>query len=91
MADLHDKLGELHEAVTDTILGRFRAGEEISNDDMRVAMQLLKNNSISAVASSDSPLRNLAAKLDFSAMADKVVPLRPEAVSDSSRNQSEGA
>lgn len=91
MADLNDKLSELHEAVTDTILNRFQSGEEISNDDMRVAMQLLKNNNISAVATSDSPLRNLAAKLDFSAMAEKVVPLRAASVNEASRSRPEGA
>jgi hypothetical protein len=88
MADLNDKLAELHEAVTETILGRFRSGDDISNDDMRVAMQLLK---ISAVATNDSPLRHLAAKLDFSAMAEKVVPLRKATVSEAPQSQPEGA
>jgi cytochrome c553 len=91
MADLNDKLAELHEAVTETILGRFRSGDDISNDDMRVAMQLLKNNNISAVATNDSPLRHLAAKLDFSAMAEKVVPLRKATVSEAPQSQPEGA
>lgn len=55
-----------------------------SNDDLRVALQLLKQNSITAnLAESDTAkLRSkMAAKLDFSALKDKanVVPMvRPD-------------
>ena len=82
MADLNEKLGELHEAVTETVLERFQSGEA-TNDDLRVAMQLLKQNAVTAAAPEASPLRSLASKLDFSAMAEKVVPLkRPEPPTD---------
>ena len=57
MADdsLREKLDRLNEAVTDLCLGKV-TGEQlddegnpvpVSNDDLRVAMQLLKQNSIS--------------------------------------------
>ena len=75
MGDLSEKLGDLHEAVTQAVLERIHAGEA-SNDDLRVAMQLLKQNAVTAAAPEASPLRSLASKLDFSAMAEKVVPLR---------------
>jgi hypothetical protein len=82
MADLNEKLGELHEAVTEAVLERFQSGEA-TNDDLRVAMQLLKQNAVTAAAPEASPLRSLASKLDFSAMAEKVVPLkRPEPPTD---------
>ena len=66
MADdsLREKLDSLNEAVTDLVLGRIN-GEQldgegnpvpISNDDLRVAMQLLKQNSISAAAIPDNPM-----------------------------------
>jgi hypothetical protein len=66
MADdsLREKLDRLNEAVTDLCLGKV-TGEQlddegnpvpVSNDDLRVAMQLLKQNSISAAAIPDNPM-----------------------------------
>jgi hypothetical protein len=66
MADdsLKEKLDRLNEAVTDLCLSKV-AGEQlddegnpvpISNDDLRVVMQLLKQNSISAAAIPDNPM-----------------------------------
>jgi hypothetical protein len=66
MADdsLREKLDSLNEAVTDLVLCRIN-GEEldkdnnpvpVSNDDLRVALQLLKQNSISAAAIPDNPM-----------------------------------
>jgi hypothetical protein len=75
MKDLSEKLEDLHEAVVELALDRINSGEA-SNDDLRIAMQLLKQNNVSAAAPEASPLKSLAAKLDFSAMADKVVPLK---------------
>ncbi len=66
MADdsLREKLESLNEAVTDLVLGRVEGKElddegnpvRASNDDLRVAMQLLKQNSISAAAIPDNPM-----------------------------------
>jgi hypothetical protein len=66
MADdsLKEKLDRLNEAVTDLCLSKV-AGEQldaegnpvpVSNDDLRVVMQLLKQNSISAAAIPDNPM-----------------------------------
>jgi len=61
---LREKLDRLNEAVADLCLSKV-AGEQlddegnpvpISNDDLRVAMQLLKQNSISAAATPDNPM-----------------------------------
>lgn len=66
MADdsLREKLDSLNEAVTDLVLGRINGQQlddegnpvPVSNDDLRVAMQLLKQNSISAAAIPDNPM-----------------------------------
>jgi len=66
MADnsLREKLDSLNEAVTDLVLSRV-TGEQlddegnpvpVSNDDLRVALQLLKQNSISAAAIPNNPM-----------------------------------
>ena len=92
MADLAKELEELHASVVHAVRERIDRGgydEEgnpvpTSNDDLRVALQLLKQNSITAnLAESDTAkLRSkMASKLDFSALKDKtnVVPLaRPD-------------
>ncbi|MEY3963751.1 MAG: uncultured phage MedDCM-OCT-S38-C3 [Cyanobacteriota bacterium] len=88
MADLAKELEELHSSVVRTVRERIDRGgvdEEgnlvpTSNDDLRVALQLLKQNSITAnLAESDTAkLRSrMASKLDFSALKDKpnVVPM----------------
>jgi hypothetical protein len=66
MADdsLREKLESLNEAVTDLVLNRVEGKEldddgnpvRASNDDLRVAMQLLKQNSISAAAIPENPM-----------------------------------
>ena len=64
MADdsLREKLDRLNEAVTDLCLGKVSGLDDegnpvpASNDDLRVAMQLLKQNSISAAAIPDNPI-----------------------------------
>jgi hypothetical protein len=88
VADLAKELEELHAAVVRTVRERVDNGGvdedgnfiPTSNDDLRVALQLLKQNSITAnLAESDTAkLRaKMASKLDFSALKDKgnVVPM----------------
>lgn len=94
MAELAKQLEELHAAVVETVTDRVRNGsyddegnlKPVSNDDLRVALQLLKQNSITANLSEDTTaaLRSrMAGKLDFSALKDKsnVVPLRSDQLS----------
>ena len=92
MADLAKELEELHASVVRTVRERIDEGgyddegnpKPTSNDDLRVALQLLKQNSITATLSQDdtAALRSrMASKLDFSALKDKpnVVPMvRPD-------------
>ena len=88
MADLAKELEELHASVVRTVRERIEGGgydeegnlKPTSNDDLRVALQLLKQNSITATLSHDdtAALRSrMASKLDFSALKDKpnVVPM----------------
>ena len=56
---------------------------EVGNDDLKMAMQLLKQNAISAAAMPDTPASDLArmtGKLNFSTLEEKtkVVPLRAQ-------------
>jgi len=94
MADLAKQLEDLHAAVVETVTDRIRNGsydddgnlKPVSNDDLRVALQLLKQNAITANLSEETTteLRSrMAAKLDFSALKDKpnVVPLRSDQLS----------
>ena len=76
MADLQEQLAEIHEEVVSQVL------EDLKNGDRKAraeAMQLLKQNNVTAVAQECSTLKKLAGKLDFSQMEDKVVPLKREA------------
>ena len=60
------------------VRARIENGEQ-TNDDIRTALQLLKQNSVSAALNKDEAqeLKNrMAKKLDFSALAGKVVPIR---------------
>jgi hypothetical protein len=88
MADLAKQLEDLHAAVVETVKTRIENGgtrdddgnllEPLSNDDLRVALQLLKQNAITAnLSESDTAsLRSrMAGKLDFSALQGKVVPI----------------
>lgn len=72
MADLQDQLAEIHAEVVAQVL------EDLKNGDRKAraeAMQLLKQNNVTAVAQEGSTLRKLAGKLDFSGMEEKVVPI----------------
>ena len=80
MADLRDKLEQLHEDVIELLSTRLQSSE-VGNDDLKMAMQLLKQNAISAAAMPDTPASDLArmtGKLNFSTLEEKtkVVPLR---------------
>lgn len=82
MSDLRDKLEQLHEDVIELLSTRLQSSE-VGNDDLKMAMQLLKQNAISAAAMPDTPASDLArmtGKLNFSTLEKKtkVVPLRRE-------------
>ena len=82
MADLRDKLEQLHEDVIELLSTRLQSSE-VGNDDLKMAMQLLKQNAISAAAMPDTPASDLArmtGKLNFSTLEEKtkVVPLRAQ-------------
>ena len=79
MADLAKELEELHASVVRTVRLRIENGEEINNDDLRVAMQLLKQNQITAnlaEINTEQMKSKMAAKLNFSSLKEKVIPLR---------------
>lgn len=90
MAELGKELEALHAAVVSEVRHRIENGsvdddgnhKPVSNDDLRVALQLLKQNAITAnLSEADTTLlrSRMAAKLDFSALKDKVVPIvRPD-------------
>ncbi len=92
MADLAKELEELHASVVKEVRQRIDLGSyddegnlvPTSTDDLRVALQLLKQNSITATLSQDDTAKlrsKMASKLDFSALKDKpnVVPMvRPD-------------
>ena len=77
MSDQLEKIGELHDLVIDMTLERLREGDTRAVAD---AMALIKNSNVSAVAAEGTTLKKLAGKLDFSEMADKVVPIKQKAV-----------
>ena len=79
MADLQALLAEMHEEVIVQVLDDLKNGDRKARSE---AMALLKNSNVTATAAEGSTLRQLAGKLDFSKMADKVVELKrpPEAV-----------
>ena len=81
MADLNKDLEELHAEVVSAVRERISNGG--SNDDLRVALQLLKQNQVSAAAMPDTPtadLARMAGKLNFQTLEQKtkVVPLRKD-------------
>jgi|TARA_R100000084_G_C4634251_1_gene140114 hypothetical protein len=76
MADLQEQLAEIHEEVVSQVLEDLRNGDRKARAE---AMQLLKQNNVTAVAQEGSTLRKLAGKLDFSQMEDKVVSIKREA------------
>jgi hypothetical protein len=78
MADLSEELQELHASVVRTIKNRVELGGEA--EDLRLALQLLKQNSITAsLAEADTQAMKskMAGKLNFSTLQEKVVPIRP--------------
>ena len=88
MADLAKELEELHASVVRTVRERIDAGGydqegnpvPTSNDDLRVALQLLKQNAITAnlaESTTDQLKSEMAKKLNFSVLKDKVLPIRP--------------
>jgi hypothetical protein len=78
-ADLQALLAEMHEEVIVQVLEDLKNGDRKARQE---AMALLKNSNVTASAVEGSTLRQLAGKLDFSSMADKVIELKrpPEAV-----------
>jgi cytochrome c553 len=79
MADLQSLLADMHEEVILQVLDDLKNGDRKARQE---AMALLKQNNVTATAAEGSTLRQLAGKLDFSGMSDKVVELKrpPEAV-----------
>lgn len=77
--DLRDVLEEIHQEVALGILDDLRNGDKNAR---REALQLLKQNSITAAAMPETPtadLARLAGKLNFAELEQKVkvIPLRP--------------
>ena len=72
MAELSELYAEMHELVAEQVLEDLRDGDRKARQE---AMQLLKQNNVTATASEGSTLRKLRDKLDFSNLADKVIPL----------------
>lgn len=78
MADLKETLDQIHEEVAFGILEDLRNGDKAARRD---ALQLLKQNQISAAAMPETPtadLARMAGKLNFQTMEEKakVVPIR---------------
>ena len=79
MPDLNAELEELHASVVRTVRDRLDNGEQ-TNDDIRTALQLLRQNAITAQIDKDTSEQlkaQMAKKLDFSALQNKVVRLKP--------------
>lgn len=75
MPDLNVELEELHASVVRAVRDRIDNGEQ-TNDDIRTALQLLKQNAITAQLDKDASEQlktQMAKKLDFSALQNKVV------------------
>ena len=73
--DTHQLLSELHDRLAEDVLARIESGD-YTQADAKFALDLVKNSQISAVPSQGNALGRLGGKLDFSAMDNKVVPLR---------------
>tara|TARA_R100001594_G_scaffold29555_1_gene55025 strand:+ start:2720 stop:2959 length:240 start_codon:yes stop_codon:yes gene_type:complete len=79
MKDITEQLANIHELVVEQVLEDLQNGDRKARQE---AMQLLKQNNVTATAAEGTTLKKLQNKLDFSGMADKVVPLRvPDSVS----------
>lgn len=80
MADLRETLEQIHEEVAFGILEDLRNGDKTAR---REALQLLKQNQISAAAMPETPtgdLARMAGKLNFQTLEEKakVIPIRLE-------------
>lgn len=79
VSELSKELEELHATVIRSV--RQRMEESADAEDIRLALQLLKQNSITAsIAETDAQAMKskMAGKLNFSALKDKkVTPIRP--------------
>ena len=73
MADLTETYAEMHELVAEQVLDDLRNGDRKARQE---AMQLLKQNNVTATAAEGSTLKKLKDKLDFSNLADKVIRLK---------------
>lgn len=73
MADLQALLAQMHEEVIEQVLEDLRNGDRKARSE---AFALLKQNNVTATAAEGSTLRQLAGKLDFSGMADRVVEFK---------------
>lgn len=71
--DLQALLAEMHEEVVAQVLDDLKNGDRKARAE---AMQLLKQNNVTATSGEGSTLRQLAGKLDFSGMADKVIEFK---------------
>lgn len=81
MPDLSQELEELHASVVRAVRDRIDNGEQ-SNDDIRTALMLLKQNSISAQmdrTDTEAMKSKMASKLNFTALERKVRPIRDDA------------
>ena len=81
MPDLSQELEELHASVVRAVRDRIDNGEQ-SNDDIRTALMLLKQNSISAQmdrTDTEAMKTKMASKLNFTALERKVRPIRDDA------------
>mgnify|MGYP001469713266 CR=1 FL=1 len=77
MSDQLEKLGKIHDLAIELTLERLEAGDTRAMSD---AIALMKNSNVTAIPAEGTTLKKLAGKLDFSEMADKVVPIKPKAV-----------
>jgi hypothetical protein len=77
MADLHEKLSDMHALVIDQVMQDLQNGDRKARQE---AMALLKQSNIQAVSQESSTLSKLASKLDFSSLSERVVEFkRPSA------------
>jgi len=89
--DISQDLQDLHSSVIKTIKQRVELGGE--PEDLRLALQLLKQNSITAsLAEADTQAlkSRMAGKLDFSTLQEKVVPIRQPQQPDASPRRKPG-
>ena len=77
MSDQLEKLGKIHDLAIELTLERLEAGDTRAMSD---AIALMKNSNVTAIPAEGTTLKKLAGKLDFSEMADKIVPIKPKAV-----------